>query len=122
LGIVNKPNTESLLSNGCVVYDSNDNVIYKKTLPIEYILKFHEVMQSNPKTQYCYTYGDGMVTFDEIFAQKVNEMIGENITVMNVEDHINKVKSGEMADINKVSYIGLFTGPGNFFFFFFFLF
>ncbi|ORX60024.1 hypothetical protein BCR36DRAFT_342292 [Piromyces finnis] len=110
LNIINKPNTESITSNGCVIHDSNNKIIYKNTLPSEYILKFHDLMIANPKALYGYTYGDGFVVFDEIFAKKLREIIKENVTVMEEEEHINKVKSGEMADINKVSYMGFFAG------------
>lgn len=109
LGILNRPNTESLLSNGCVIYDSEGNIIWQNTLPIEYIKKFHEIFKSYPNATYSYTYGNGMVGFDEKWAQKVRELIQENVIIENKEEHIKKVISGEKSNINKVSFFS--TGP-----------
>ncbi|OUM57326.1 hypothetical protein PIROE2DRAFT_21514 [Piromyces sp. E2] len=111
LDINNRPKTEYLYSNGCVVFDSNNNIIYENTLPLDYVLKFHELMQKDPKSLYCYTYGDDIIAFDEMFAKEVYRLLKENVTLMTVEDHINKVKSGEMTNINKVSYVGFFASP-----------
>ncbi|ORX82267.1 hypothetical protein BCR32DRAFT_232064 [Anaeromyces robustus] len=108
LGITNRPNTESLNSNGCVVFDSVGNVTCQNTLPNEYILKFHKLLNSYPKAVYAYTYSDHLITFDEKLAKKAHEMIQENFIVGNKEEHIKTVISDE-ARINKVCFFSV--GP-----------
>jgi len=104
LGITNRPNTESLVSNGCVVYDSNGEVMIENILPTEFVIKFHNVFKPYPRAVFAYTYRDGLVAFDEVFAKKAREIIEENIFVEKKDEYIKAIESGERTNINKVSY------------------
>lgn len=108
LGIIDRPNTESLNSNGCIVYDSYGEIIWQGILPNEYVLKFHNIMKSYPKSAYVYASGDKVIVFDKIWAKGARENAQENAFYEEKDEYIKKVESGE-CKINKISYIA--TGP-----------
>lgn len=106
LGILNRPNTESLLCNGCIIYDSYGNVSWQNSLPIDYILKFHNLLKSYPNAVHFYTVDNGLITFDEMWAKKAREIIKDNIFIEDREEYIKRVESGE-SKINKVGYVSV---------------
>jgi len=104
LGILNRPNTESILSNGCIIYDSNLKELQRNTLPIDYILKLHNTLKPYPKAIYFCTFEDGMITYDKEWAEKAREMVQENIIIGDKEEQIKKIESGD-SKITKVTYV-----------------
>ncbi|ORX82268.1 hypothetical protein BCR32DRAFT_326930 [Anaeromyces robustus] len=109
LGIMDRPNTESLQSNGCVVYDSKGEIIWQNLLPIEYVLKFHEFIKAYPQAVYFYASGDDIISFEDKFfkrphlgSKKPNSGYKKNPQVYNKEEYIKRVELGE-SKINKVS-------------------
>ncbi|KAG4094416.1 hypothetical protein H8356DRAFT_1693187 [Neocallimastix lanati (nom. inval.)] len=104
LGIENRPNTECLVSNGCVVYDSNGNIISESILPKEYIIKVHNLLKPYPKALYSYTYENKMTTFDEGFGRILGQIMQESVNIEDKEEHIKKVISDEDSNINKISF------------------
>jgi len=108
LGIIDRPNTESLNSNGCVIYDSYGKIIWQGILPTEYVLKFHNYMKIYPKAAYMYASEDKIIVFDERWARTARENAQENTFFADKEEQIKHVESGK-CKINKISYIA--TGP-----------
>jgi len=104
LGIVNKPNTESLLLNGCIIYDYKGDIIWQSTLPKEFVVKFHHLLKQYPKENYFYSSGDDAIMFDEAWAKRSHERYHENTIVLDKEKHIQQVASGE-AKVNKLCLI-----------------
>ena len=102
LNIIDKPNTESLLSNGCVVYDYNGEILWQSNLPKEFVVKFEELLKPYPKCVYFYAAGDDMITFDEKFARMARERVGERAISEKKEKFVEDIKSGKR-EVNKLS-------------------
>ncbi|ORY76151.1 hypothetical protein LY90DRAFT_698838 [Neocallimastix californiae] len=104
LGITERPNTESLLLNGCIIYDYKGNIIWQNTLPTEFVLQFHNLLKNYPKEDYFYSSEDDAIMFNEEWARRSRENYHENTIVVDKEEHIKKVASGE-TKINKLCFI-----------------
>ncbi|OUM68360.1 hypothetical protein PIROE2DRAFT_3958 [Piromyces sp. E2] len=102
LNIIDKPNTESLLSNGCIAYDYNGEILWQNILPKDFVIKFQEVLKPYPKCVYFYAAGDDMITFDEKWARMARERVGERAQAGKKEQFIEDIKSGKI-QVNKVS-------------------
>lgn len=104
LDIINRPNTESLLLNGCIIYDYKGGIIWQNTLPKEFVVKFHNLLKKYPKENYFYSAGEDAIMFDEEWAKRSHERYHENTVVLDKEEHIKQVESGE-SKINKLCLI-----------------
>ncbi|KAG4100178.1 hypothetical protein H8356DRAFT_1290213 [Neocallimastix lanati (nom. inval.)] len=104
LGIENKPNTESILGNGCFIYDSNGKLLWENTLPLDYVFKFHNLLKPYPKAVYNYTYEDKLLGFDKKWAKETYKAIKDTIVLEDKEEHMKKVLAGEETRINRVCY------------------
>lgn len=100
LNIVNKPNTESLLSNGCVIYDSNSNILYQDTIPTEFFIKAHKIVEPSPEYAYMYSIGDDAITYNEYWAKTIKDRYEEQTVVTDKDKLIKKIETGEVK-VNK---------------------
>ncbi|ORY21482.1 hypothetical protein LY90DRAFT_463364 [Neocallimastix californiae] len=104
LDIVNRPNTESILCNGCIIYDSLGNIIWQNTIPVDFIVKCHEILKDSYPKNLLYSSGDDAFMFDEEWAKVARDMYQEQTVIIDPEEYIEKVKSGE-SEVNKVCYL-----------------
>jgi hypothetical protein len=104
LGIMDRPNTESILLNGCIIYDSVGNIIHQKVLPVEFVLKFHDIMNRYSVSEFFYSSGDDAMMFDEERARNHREKHQEKAFVVDKEETIKKIASGEIK-VNKSCFI-----------------
>jgi len=102
LNINNKPNTESLLANGCVIYDYNGAILWQNVLPKEFVIKFEELLEPYPKCVYFYASGDDMITFDEKWARMARERVGERAFSGDKKIFVEEINSGKR-EVNKLS-------------------
>jgi len=102
LGITERPNTESLLSNGCVLYDSKGEIIWQKIIPTEFVVKFHEFVKSYPEGVYFYAAGDDTLAINEKWAKPKNETENDERALAK-EKLLADILSGNKM-VNKVSF------------------
>ncbi|ORX82264.1 hypothetical protein BCR32DRAFT_202910, partial [Anaeromyces robustus] len=101
LHMVNRPNTEALLCNGSILYDSIGNILWQQTLSAEYIIKFHNLIKKEiPNVDIFYSVGDDLITFNEEWARKLNEEYDEQTVVVNEKEFIEKIINNELK-VNK---------------------
>jgi len=102
LNITERPNTESLLSNGCVLYDSKGEIIWQKIIPTEFVVKFHEFVKSYPEGVYFFASGDDTLVMNEKWAKNPqNETDVERATTK--KKILEDILSGNKM-VNKVSF------------------
>jgi len=104
LGLIGRSNTESLLCNGCILYDSEGNILWQSTLPKEFVLKVHNLFKEDPEGVYFYSSGDDAIMFNEKWAKISNERFQEHTVLVDKDEYIKKVESGE-AYVNKVGVV-----------------
>jgi len=104
LGISERPNTESILCNGCVIYDSVGNILWQNIIPIGFITEFHDIVKNHTPDNYMYSSGDDAYMFDENWGKKAHDKYQENIILIDKEEYIKKVKSGE-SKVNRVCFM-----------------
>jgi len=109
LGIVDRPNSESINNNGCNIYDSFGKILWENVLPTNFIIKYHNLLKSYPNSVYRYTYGNCIVPFCKKRTGKKNSYLPYENLIVEEDEHLEKIKSGEKSDINKVGY--LYMGP-----------
>lgn len=104
LGIVDRPKTESLLCNGCIVYDSVGNIIWESTLPIDFLIKFYNILKTHPNNGFLFSCGDDAIMVDEKWEKIARDDYQEQTVLVDKEEYIKKVESGE-SKVNKVCYL-----------------
>jgi hypothetical protein len=104
LNIVDRPKTESILCNGCIIYDSFGNIIWKNTIPVDFIVKCHDLFKDSYSNNLLYSSGDDAFMFDEHWAKIARDRYQEQTVIVDKEEYIEKVKSGE-SEVNKVCYM-----------------
>jgi len=104
LGILDRPNTESLLCNGCIIYDYKGGILWQSTLPKEFVIKAHNLFKTDPTAVYFYSSGDDAIMFNEKWAKISHERFQEHTVLLDKEEHIKKVESGE-SKINKMGVV-----------------
>lgn len=104
LGLIGRPNTESLLCNGCILYDSEGNILWQSTLPKEFVVKVHNLFKEDPEGVYFYSSGDDAIMFNEKWAKISNERFQEHTVLVDKDEYIKKVESSE-AYVNKVGVV-----------------
>jgi len=104
LEITNRPNTESLLSNGCVIYDSNSNVLYQDTIPSDFFIKAHKIIKPSPQFTYLYSTVENAFTYNEKWVQFIKEKYDEQIFIINKDDFVNKIETGKV-QVNKFCFL-----------------
>ncbi|ORX82265.1 hypothetical protein BCR32DRAFT_267757 [Anaeromyces robustus] len=89
LNILKRPNTESLLNNGTIVYDPVGSIIWQNALPKEFIIKF----VSNPLSNidYAFSAGDDAITFSKKWAEIMEKKFEEKTIIMDKKEFIKKV-------------------------------
>jgi len=103
LGITERPNTELLLSNGCVLYDSKGDIIWQSIIPTEFVIKFHEFTKSYPEGVYFYAAGDHTLAINDKWVKKLKEENGPNERIIAKEKLLEEILSGNRM-VNKVSF------------------
>ncbi|ORX46202.1 hypothetical protein BCR36DRAFT_297899, partial [Piromyces finnis] len=104
LNIINRPYTESLLSNGCVVYDSNNNVVYQDTIPSDFFIKAHKIIKPSQKYTYLYSTIDDAITYSERWAKIMKEKYKEQVLIADKNEFVQKVETGKV-QVNKFSFL-----------------
>ncbi|OUM68357.1 hypothetical protein PIROE2DRAFT_3955 [Piromyces sp. E2] len=106
LGIKDRPNTESLLCNGCLVYDSKGNIIWQNVIPKGFMLEVQKMICENalPEHVAIYSTGDLTVLFDEQWLNFAIEKCDEDAIVEDKEVFLRKIESGE-AKVNKIGFM-----------------
>ncbi|ORX46203.1 hypothetical protein BCR36DRAFT_297938 [Piromyces finnis] len=102
LNIIKRPNTESILSNGCVIYDSESNIIYQNTIPTEFFVKAHKVLKPSSEYTYMYSIGNDAFTYNEYWAKTIKEKYEEQTVVIDKDEFTKKIEMGEIK-VNKFS-------------------
>eukprot|EP00833_Pecoramyces_ruminatium_P000098 jgi/Orpsp1_1/1174130/evm.model.c7180000049029.1 len=111
IGISNRQNTESVLLNGCIIYDSNGKIIWQNTLPNEFVVKFHDILNSFSNDNYIYSCGDDAILFNESLEKEARIDFQKKTILVNNEEYNEKVKSGE-AKINKICFLAINAKEG----------
>ncbi|ORX46213.1 hypothetical protein BCR36DRAFT_297996, partial [Piromyces finnis] len=101
LGILDRPNTESLLCNGCIIYDYQGNIVWQSTLPKEFVIKAYNLFKTDPTSVYFYSTGDDAIMFSEKWAKISSERYKEHTVLSDKEEYIKKVQSDKVK-INKM--------------------
>lgn len=106
LGIDNRPKTESLLCNGCLIYDSDGAIIWQNVLPQDFILNVHRKLCEGlfPECVIFYSSGDYIVLFQEEWAKFATEKCDEIAIVEDMQEYTKKIESGN-AKINKIGFM-----------------
>jgi len=104
LNINGRPNTESLLSNGCVIYDSKGGILFQKSIPTEFFVKAHKIIDPASDVVYMYSIGDDAFTFSEEWAKEIKDKYEEQTVVVKLEKFIHKIESGELM-VNKFCFL-----------------
>jgi len=106
LGIKDRPNTESLLCNGCLVYDSKGSIIWQNVIPKGFMLEVHKMVCENtlPEHVVIYSTGDLTVLFDEKWLNFAIEKCDEDAIVEDKEAFLKKIESGEVK-VNKIGFM-----------------
>ena len=104
LNINGRPNTESLLSNGCVIYDSKGGILFQKSIPTEFFVKAHKIINPSSDVVYMYSIGDDAFTFSEEWAKEIKDKYEEQTVVVELEKFIHKIESGELM-VNKFCFL-----------------
>lgn len=104
LDIMNRPHTESLLSNGCVIYDSNSNVLYQDTIPSDFFIKAHKIIK--PSTQYTYLYStvEDAFTYNDRWVKTIKEKFDEQVLIIDKDEFVEKVETG-IVQVNKFCFL-----------------
>ncbi|OUM68359.1 hypothetical protein PIROE2DRAFT_3957, partial [Piromyces sp. E2] len=104
LDIVNRPHTESLLSNGCVIYDSNSNVLYQDTIPSDFFIKAHKIIKPSPQYTYLYSTVEDAFTYNEKWVKIMKEKYEEQVLIIDKDDFVRKVETGKV-QVNKFCFL-----------------
>lgn len=101
---MNRPHTESLLSNGCVIYDSNSNVLYQDTIPSDFFIKAHKIIK--PSTQYTYLYStvEDAFTYNDRWVKTIKEKFDEQVLIIDKDEFVEKVETG-IVQVNKFCFL-----------------
>ncbi|ORX46211.1 hypothetical protein BCR36DRAFT_585357 [Piromyces finnis] len=104
IGIMDRPNTESILCNGCIIYDSCGNILYQELLPNDLILKIHKIVPSLSESCFEYTSGDDAIFFKEKWSKFAHEMYDEQTITEDMDEFSKKIEANE-TKINKVCFM-----------------
>jgi len=104
LGLIGRPNTESLLCNGCIIYNSEGDILWQSYLPIEFVRKVYQLFKEDPEGVYFLSSGDDAIMFNEKWAKISSERFQEHTVLVDMDEYIKKVESGE-AYVNKVGLV-----------------
>ena len=100
LNIMKRPNTESLLTNGCVIYSSDNKILYQNTIPTEFFIRAHKIVIPSPENTYLYSIGDDAFTYSEYWAKVIKDKYEEQTVVIDKDEFIKKIETGEVK-VNK---------------------
>ena len=104
LDIVKRTNTESILCNGCIIYDYDNSILWQGILSPEFLKKVHKLYKPSPESVYFYCVGDDAILYDEEWARRLRDEYEEQTVVENMEEYIEKIESGQVK-INKVGFL-----------------
>jgi len=104
LNINGRPNTESLLSNGCVIYDSDGGILFQKSIPTEFFVKAHKIIKPSSDVVYMYSSGDDAFTFSEPWAKEIKDKYEEQTVVVKMDEFVRKIETGELM-VNKFCFL-----------------
>ncbi|KAG4094418.1 hypothetical protein H8356DRAFT_514056 [Neocallimastix lanati (nom. inval.)] len=104
LGILNRPNTESILLNGCIIYESSGKIIWQNTLPNEFVVKFHNILNSFSNDNYIYSCEDDAVLFNKNLEREAREDFQKKTILVDSHEYNKKVEAGEVK-VNKICFL-----------------
>jgi len=104
IGIINRPKTESILCNGCIVYNSKGKILWQTLLPNELILKIHKRVPSLSQPCFEYSSGDDAIFFEEKWSKFTHEMYDEQTITEDMDEYAKKIEADE-TKINKVCFL-----------------
>ncbi|OUM68356.1 hypothetical protein PIROE2DRAFT_3954 [Piromyces sp. E2] len=104
IGIMDRPNTESILCNGCILYDSKGKILWQGLLPNELILKIHKIVPSLSQPCFEYSSGDDAIFFEERWSKFTREMFDEQTITEDMDEFSKRIEADE-TKINKVCFM-----------------
>ncbi|OUM68358.1 hypothetical protein PIROE2DRAFT_68705 [Piromyces sp. E2] len=104
LNIMKRPNTESLLSNGCVIYDSDSKILYQETIPTEFFIKAHGIVKPSPEYTYMYSIGDDAFSYNEYWVKAIKDRYEEQTVLIDKDEFTKKIEIGEVK-VNKFCFL-----------------
>ena len=96
LNIVKRPNTKSILCNGCIIYDYGKEFYHQN-----FLKRF--INRPSSESIYFYCVVDDAVLCDEEWARRLRDEYEEQNVVENMEEFIEKMESSHVK-INKIGF------------------
>ncbi|ORX71045.1 hypothetical protein BCR32DRAFT_225594 [Anaeromyces robustus] len=103
LDILDRLNTEAVLLNGSIIYDSIGNILCQKTLSPEFVVKFDEVMALFSDESFLYSCGDEVLLFNKTLEYEARVLYQKNTILVDREEYTKKIENGEIK-VNKIIY------------------
>lgn len=98
------PNSPSILLNGCIVYSSDEKIMWQSYLNSKIILEHIEIMKQLPNIDFIYSSGDDAIMFNDKWKKMAEEKFQEKACVVDKEEFLEAVKKEERF-VNKICYL-----------------